>query len=259
MENCSPAKTVLPSGFSINRHEIINYKHDEDSEKYPYRKLVGALLFLSNTTRPDISFPVSLLSRYMDRPTKHLWNAAKNILRYLNGTMSYGITFQSTEKSSMLHGFSDASFATDIIDRRSTSGYIFKMCGGAICWRSKKQYTTAQSTVEAEYVALSFAVREGLWLQQLMTDTGIVKPQNGLKIFCDNQGTISLSNNEYQNERTKHIDVKLNFVKENVGNKNISLSYISTHAVTADLLTKLLPPGKQNIHARNMGIKSFEK
>lgn len=92
-----------------------------------------------------------------------------------------------------------------------------------------------------------------------MTDTGLLKPKTGLRLFCDNQGTISLSNNEFQNERTKHIDVKLNFVKEKVANKDISLSYISTNSMTADILTKVLAPGKHNIHARNMGLESFEK
>lgn len=90
MENCSASSTVLPNGFSVNCNEIINYEHDNSSEKYPYQELVGALLFLSNTTRPDISFSVSLLSRYMDKPTKNLWNAAKHVLRFLKGTISHG-------------------------------------------------------------------------------------------------------------------------------------------------------------------------
>lgn len=89
-----------------------------------------------------------------------------------------------------------------------------------------------------------------------MMDTALMQPISGLQIFCDNQGTLSLSKNEYQNERTKHIDVKLNFIKENVANKAVQLSYISTNKMTADILTNVLAPGKHSIHANKMGLKS---
>ena len=124
MEYCSTSPTVLPSGFIVDRNDIENYDNIE-SEKFPYRELVGALLFLSNTTRPDISFSVSLLSRYMKNPTKRLWNAAKHVLRYLKGTSSHEITYTKSPNDQMLHGFCDASFASDVTDRRSTSCLLY--------------------------------------------------------------------------------------------------------------------------------------
>lgn len=124
MEHCSISTTVLPNGFSINPDEFENHFQQNHVEKFPYRELVGSLLFLSNTTRPDISFSVSLLSRYMDKLTENLWHTAKHVLRYLKGTLTHGIIYNSAAPLPMLHGFSDASFASDIMDRSSTSGYV---------------------------------------------------------------------------------------------------------------------------------------
>lgn len=122
-----------------------------DKEKYPYSQLIGSLLYLSVTTRPDISFSVGALARYMTRPTSIHWQAAKGILKYLAGTTSFGISYgQNDGIKGSVTGFCDADYAGDADTRRSTTGYVFLLNGGAISWSSKQQPTIAASTTEAE-------------------------------------------------------------------------------------------------------------
>src|SRR3990167_440588 len=117
-----------------------------------FQQIVGSLIYLSNKTRPDIAFSVGLLARNMSRPTKHDYDLSKRVMRYLNGTKNMKLTYDKKER---IVGFSDASYAEDKIDRKSTSGYVFMMNGGAISWRSGKQKIVTLSSMESEYVAVN--------------------------------------------------------------------------------------------------------
>lgn len=134
------------------------------SENIPYRSLVGSLLYFSVTTRPDIAFSVGVLSRHMSSPTTEHWKLAKNVLRYLSQTADLGLTFRSVHNSPILTGYSDADYAGDRDTRRSTTGYVFTYNGTAVSWNSKRQSSTAMSTMEAEYYAASLASKEAIWL-----------------------------------------------------------------------------------------------
>jgi hypothetical protein len=162
-----------------------------DTSVQPYRELVGSLMHLSVTVRPDISFAVGALSRYLASPTMVHWQAAKGVLRYLAGTADYGITYGPG--SLELVGYCDADYAGDIDTRRSTSGYVFVLNGGAISWQSKRQQTVAASTTEAEYMAAAAAVKEGLWLRKLLLDLGF--DMGAVSIMADNQSAIKLLRN----------------------------------------------------------------
>ena len=118
-----------------------------DKEQYPYSQLVGSLMYLSVTTRPDISFVVGALARFMSCPTSTHWQAAKDVLRYLEGTKDYGLVFGGSNDLSLI-GFCDADYAGDLDTRRSTTGYIFTLNGAAISWQSKRQPTVAVSSTE---------------------------------------------------------------------------------------------------------------
>ena len=131
--------------------------------------LNGELLYLSVATRPDIAFAVSNVAKYCAKPTKQHWIAVKRIMRYLKGTLNYGLCYTSSHNTQCV-GFSDADFAGDTDDRKSTTGYMFKMSGTAISWRSKKQTCVALSTAEAEYIALASAGQETVWIRQLLSD-----------------------------------------------------------------------------------------
>ena len=151
-----------------------------------YQALVS-LLYLSTKTRPDIAYAVGSVARFCARPTQQHWVAMKRILRYLKGTSNYGLSYKG-DIGGEITGYSDADWAGDITDRKSTSGYVFMQAGAAISWKSRKQSCVALSTAEAEYIALSAAVQEALWLQQLTSDLFNTHAK-AMTIFEDNQSS----------------------------------------------------------------------
>ena len=172
-ENCRPANTPLPTGTVLTSDKCPQTDDERQKMKnVPYRELIGSLLYLANTTRPDISFAVGMLSRYMENPGTAHWDSACHVMRYLKASRTTGIQYKSNS-SDCIEAYSDADFAGDRDTRKSTSGYVFTSAGGAISWRNKKRTLTAQSTVEAETISLSFAVRELLWLHKLLDELNV--------------------------------------------------------------------------------------
>ena len=204
-----------------------------------YQSMVGSLLYAAIATRPDISQAVSVVSKFNSCPTEAHLTAVKRILRYLKGTASLSLKYQKTELGTVT-AYSDADWAGDLDDRHSTSGNIFIMANAAVSWLSKKQATVSLSTSEAEYVALSTATQEAVWLKKLLTDLGAV-PDKATVIMEDNQGAIAMARNPVGHARTKHIDIRYHFVRECVAEGTIELVYCPTKLMLADLLTKPLP------------------
>ncbi|KAL6339597.1 hypothetical protein AAG906_034682 [Vitis piasezkii] len=180
----------LQQGIFIGQQK---YARNKDGAKKVdeglYRNIIGCLMYLT-TTRPDIMFPVSLLSRYMHCASGLHYKAAKRVLRYVKGTLDLGIKFEKKDKL-VLHGFVDSDWARSCDDMRSTSGYLFSLGSGCFCWSSKKQEIIAQSTTEAEYVAVAAAVNQALWLRKLMIDLKMVQDV-ATRIFVDNQAAIAI-------------------------------------------------------------------
>lgn len=222
-----------------------------DQLRYPYSSLVGGLLYLAVTVRPDISYAVGVLSKYMSCPTMSHWNAAKGVLRYLAGTRRVGITYGAVP--AVLHGFCDADYAGDVDTRRSTTGFVYTIAGGAVCWSSKRQPTVAASTTEAEYMAASAAAKEALWLRKLLADLG--EPVATVFVSCDSQGALSLLHNPVLSERSKHIDVHHHFVRERVALGQVDYKYVSTAAMAADMLTKPLSVVKHTAFCSMVGVQ----
>lgn len=208
---------------------------------FPYREAVGVLLFLSTVSRPDIAYAVNLVSRYVSNPGTIHVNAVKRIIRYLICTRDKSIVYDC---NSELVGYSDSDFAGDLDSRKSNTGYIFLMNGGPVTWASRKQNTTALSTTESEYMAASDAAKEILWLKQFLLDIG--EPQNYVTLYIDNQSAIKLIHNPVFHKRSKHIDVRYNFIREKVDEKIIIIKYVESLCQLADFLTKALPPCKFN-------------
>ena len=167
-------------------------------------------MYLTVSTRPDIAFAVYNLARFNSKPQKEHWTALKRILRYLKGTTNIGILYNQ-DGSDKCVGYSDANWAGDTSDRNSTSGYIFMFSGGPISWSSKKQKCVALSTAQAEYVALSGAAQEWLWLRQLEVELGY-SPEGPTLIFEDIQSTIAMAKNPQFHGRAKHINIRHHFV-----------------------------------------------
>ena len=191
MSNCNPASTPAEKGLQLM--EVSDEEYQEFmSHNFPYRSAIGSLIYLMVATRPDISWIVSKLSQFLERPGPAQVSAVKRLLRYIQGTKSYSLVFEPT--NGQLTGYVDADWASDTTDRRSTTGYIFTLGSASISWRTRKQPTVALSSCEAEYMALAEATKEALHLRHLTDSLGM--PQsNPTTVFCDNQGALALSKN----------------------------------------------------------------
>ena len=212
-----------------------------------YQAMIGSIMFAMIETRPDIAFATSLVSRHAKNPGKQHMEAVKHILRYLQGTKTKGITFGGGDL--IIQGYSDSDWAGSKEDRKSTSGYVFMLNGGPISWCSKRQPTVALSSTEAEYMALTVAAKEAIWLRLLMTELGIqntaptinvIKGETAITLKGDNQSSIALANNPVHHARTKHIDIQHHFIRNEVMEGRIDLTYIPTEDMIADGLTKPL-------------------
>ncbi|KAL2240917.1 UNVERIFIED_CONTAM: Retrovirus-related Pol polyprotein from transposon TNT 1-94 [Sesamum indicum] len=170
-------------------------------KKVPYSNAIGSVMFLMVSTRPDIAYIVSCLHRYMSDPGRIDWDAIKWLLRYLNGSINCGITFSKSNQTKLI-GYVDSNYAND---RKSTTSYVFTLCGSCISWKSQLQHIVALSTTEAEYIAATEAFKEAIWLKGLFKEFGILKDK--VTMFSDNQSGIQLCKNPIFHDRTKHIDV----------------------------------------------------
>ncbi|UYV72434.1 hypothetical protein LAZ67_9003118 [Cordylochernes scorpioides] len=224
-------------------------KNGNSNERFPYHELIGGLSYLSQRTRPDIAYAVGILSRYCDNYTRKHWEAGKRVLRYLKSTKDFGITYRSTGKP--LIAFSDASWASDIVDRKGVSGHLIILAGAPIIWRSTKQTVTALSTMESEYIALSSAVKDITWVRNLMEQLKMSSLICGeTKVFCDNQAAISHAENYIDKSKTRHFAVKYHFVREKISEEAIELFYTPSAENPADFLTKPLARSQHEKYCR---------
>ena len=237
MKNCNP--TSVPANTSV--HLVPTTDKDELAPEPLYRALVGCLLYLANTTRPDIAMAVGSCARFVSKPSLTHWKAAKHILRYLRGTSDLGLTFCRLNgvDCQRITGWSDSDWANDRSTRRSRTGYVFQFGVSTISWRSKLQPTVARSTVEAEYMAMADAAQEAVWIRRLISDFGF-EQKSSTVLFVDNAGSIALVKNPVFHNRTKHIDIRYHFTRECVTSGTITVDKVPTSQNTADILTKPL-------------------
>lgn len=249
MDKCKPMWTPADPNVKLKKAE----GQQEILKNIPYQEIIGCLLYLSQGTRPDITYIVNSLSRYNSQPTSEHWAALKRVLRYLKATMDMKLVYKRNVDE-RISGYCDSDWANDTEDRRSCTGYIFLFQGAAISWNSKKQQTIALSTSEAEYMALASAIQEALWLKQLADEFQPEFKGTPLTLYCDNQSAISLSGNAVYHARSKHIDVRYHFVREKIAAKEILVQYRCTGEMVADILTKGLPRPKHDNFTASMGL-----
>ena len=179
-----------------------------DEEKvYPYREAIGSLIFAATCTRPEIAYAVNQAAQFSNSPKQQHWMAMKRILTYLRGIIGYGIWYGGVENEKQLVAYTDADFAANIEDRRSTSGVLLMLNGGPMAWISHRQKCVSLSTTESEYVAAASGSKEIIWMRRLLGDIDWKQP-NPTPLLCDNQSAIRLVRNPELHQRTKHIDVK---------------------------------------------------
>jgi hypothetical protein len=227
--DCHPKRTPEILDTEDLWHDVSLPAADESS----YRSIVGSLMYLSICTRPDLAHAVGRLARHVSSPREPHMVGAKRALRYVAGTLHYGISFKST--NTRLTGFSDASWANKP-DRKSTTGWIFILGGGPVAWKSIRQRIVALSTCESEYIALADAAKELLWQLQLLKTLAVT--QSKTLMHCDNQSAIATASTVAITERSKHIDVGYHFLREMVSNNVMILKFTRTADMLADILTK---------------------
>lgn len=187
MGECKSVKTPMVAGQKLHRDS----KGVAVNDTY-YKKIVGCLIYLT-TTRPDIMFAVSLISRFMSNPKAIHYQAAKQILRYLKGTLDYGLLYKRKEIFSVI-GFTNSDYVRDLEDRKSTSGFVFFLNDSVIAWSIKKQTIVALSTTEAKFVAATSCACQGMWFRSILEELGYPQ-KNSMIINCDNNSVIKLSKN----------------------------------------------------------------
>jgi hypothetical protein len=222
-------------------------QNEEELPNVPYQSIIGAIGYAVTVSRPDCAYSNGILRRYQNCYGRDQWKAAKTILKYLSTTKDKGLCY---EKSSapIISAYVDASFADDLDDRKSTQGYIVYLGNGPIAWKSNKQKKTAQSRCESEWMALGEVVKEIIWIRSLLFEIGV--PQDRpTKVFCDNQAAIAITKNPQHHERTKHIDIRYHFVRDELEAKTIELVYIPTMENAADIMTKALGKKLFNQHS----------
>lgn len=252
MEESKPVSTPSDSNSKLTKRT----EEEEPAVQAQYQAAVGCLLYLSTKTRPDVAFAVGNVARFCSDPSQTHWSAVKRILRYLQGTIELGILYQQEVQPCI--GFSDADWGGSLDDRKSTSGYLFMWNKGAVSWRSQKQKCVALSTAESEYVALASAAQEAIWMAQLIGDM-TAEGAREMEILEDNQSAIEMSSNPKYHGRTKHIDIRHHFIRDQVEQGNVRLTYCPTKEMVADLLTKSIPADQFKSLRRRMGVRSWKQ
>lgn len=247
LKDAKVSNVPLSVGYGKENGDNDDLLPDNDN----YRKLIGCLLYIAVNTRPDIAASVSILAQKVSGPTQNDWLELKRVLRYLKGTKNLKLALSSQNEA--CHAYADANWAEDKRDRKSNTGYIVFVCGGAVSWCSKKQSCVALSSTEAEFMALSEAAKEVIWIRRLLIELG-EKFENPTIIYEDNQSCLKLIENEKLSNRSKHIDTKKFFVKDHVDNGNIHCKYCPTEEMLGDLMTKPLAAARIQKLANGCGL-----
>ena len=254
LENVTPRNTPLPVGIILDN----NMSPTTDSEKRemrdkPYRAVLGSVMWGQLATRPDLSFSVSLLARFQANPGISHWNALLHVIGYIKNTLDYGLTYSRGCDISPT-AFVDADYGGCRDTRRSTSGYVFMMAGGAVTWSSKRQATVALSTVEAEYVAMSRCAQQMAWMHSWLDEVEMEYTLPGM-IRGDNCGAIALTKNTKDHGKIKHIDIRHHYIHDLIRAGTIDIEQVPSEENLADLFTKPLPRDRHNHLLAALDIK----
>jgi hypothetical protein len=233
MAGCNAVQTPMEERLKLSRKSTT-----PEVDATHYRRLVGSLRYLIHT-RPDLAFAVGFVSRFMEHPTEEHLQAVKRTLRYVAGTLNFGLCYKRRTGAARLVGYSDSDLAGDIDTRKSTSGTLFFLGNCLICWQSIKQRVVALSSCEAEYVAATTAATQAIWLAQLLSELTGEEAQT-VELKVDSKSALALAKNPIFHERSKHIELRYHFIRGCLDNGRISTTYISTADQLADILTKAL-------------------
>ncbi|GJV36690.1 ribonuclease H-like domain, reverse transcriptase, RNA-dependent DNA polymerase [Tanacetum coccineum] len=219
-----------------------------------YRSIIGCLRYLLHT-RPDLSYSVGLLSRFMQEPKEQHMKAIRQVLRYVKGTKDYGITYKHNG-GNKIHGFSDSSYGVNTQEGKGTTGIIFYYGESPISWSTQKQATVALSSCESEFIAATAAATQALWLKRLLGKL-TQSQEEKITIQVDNKSAIALMKNPVFHGRSKHIDIKYHFIRECMEREDIQVEFINGEYQKADILTKALPKIRFLTMRQLIGLKDL--
>ena len=253
MLQCKAMPTPTVEKCLSKQHGPKSESERREMTAVPYRDGVGSLMWLAGQTRPDLAFAVGVLARFMGDPGREHWENMKRVLRYVKGTADAKLVYTAKGDKGdgvcRVEAFCDADWASDVDGRRSTTGYVVLVNGNAVAWSSKKQPTVALSTAEAEYMAMSAVTEELCWLRQFLTELGL-RVELPMLLQTDNQTAQKLSAGEASSQRTKHIDIRHHFIRDEVSKEVLEVKWIPTDEQLADMLTKSLGPARHKMLRR---------
>ena len=255
MQLCKPGIAPVCKGDKLSLAQCPQSEIEKAQMKnIPYASALGSIMYAQVCTRPDIAFATGLLGRYQSNPGHDHWVAAKKVMRYLKRTKDYMLIYKHVQDLQLV-GYSDSDFAGCQDEKKSTTGYIFKLAGGAVSWKSEKQKLIASSTMQAEFVACFSATTQAIWLRNLIKELTVFDfVDRPIQLYCDSNSTVLFINNNRGLKGSKHMEVKYLTIKEKVQNGDVAVEHISTDDMIADPLTKGLRPCVFERHVINMGL-----
>ncbi|KAK4364279.1 hypothetical protein RND71_015637 [Anisodus tanguticus] len=233
MSSCKSTSTPVDTNPQLSAATGAPY---EDPTRY--RNLTGALQYLT-FTRPDITYDVQQVCLFMHDPRVEHMNEIKRIIRYIQGTLGYGLHLYPSSTSTLV-SYTDAYWGGCPDTRRLTSGYCMFLGNNLVSWSAKRQATLSRSSTEAEYRGVANVVSESCWLRNLLLELHC-PIQKATLVYCDNISTIYLSGNPVQHQRTKHIEMDIHFVREKVAKGHVRVCHVPSRYQIADIFTKGLP------------------
>ena len=244
--------TVLPIPANTVMREKEEFDTLDDDETYLYRSIVGSSIYLSNNTRLDISYTVGQLARFMSKPRVDHLRYAKNLLRYLKGTINVGITYSGNRIEYSI--YTDSTWGTED-DRVSFQGWVVIQYNGAISWAAQRQKSTVQSSIEAEIIAANEGAREAAWLEKLRAEIDTPEHRQPPTLYCDNEAATAFTKDSRFHNKAKHIEIKYMFARNDMISRNrLRVERIAGTDQIADVLTKQLPAESFTKHTKAMGL-----
>ncbi|KAL0287317.1 UNVERIFIED_CONTAM: Retrovirus-related Pol polyprotein from transposon TNT 1-94 [Sesamum radiatum] len=257
MEHSERGLLLMRHGIKLSKKQ--SPKTDEELKRMsniPYASAVGSIQYVVQCTRSDVAYALSVTSRYQACAEEAHWAAVKSILKYLKRTKDLSLIYGGGEL--ILEGYSDASFQSDDDDAKSKSGFVFKLNGGVVAWKSSKQDTTTDSPTEAEYIAASEAAKEAVWLKNYIQELGVVPSiAEPVVIFCDNNGAIAQAKEPRSHHRSKHILRCYHLLREMLSRGDYRMDRVSSVENTADPLTKPMSQIAHTQHLDKMDLRSM--
>ncbi|KAK9025215.1 hypothetical protein V6N11_065111 [Hibiscus sabdariffa] len=256
MEESKRGFLPMRHGISLSKEMCPSTPQErERMSQIPYASAIGSIMYAMICTRPDLSYALSMTSRYLENPGEGHWTAVKNILKYLRRTKDVFLVYGGEEEL-RIKGYTDASFQTDKDDSRSQSGFVFCLNGGAVSWKSSKQDTIADSTTEAEYIVASEAAKEVVWIKKFITGLGVIPSiSDVVDLYCDNNGSIAQAKEPRSHQRSKHILRRFHLIRETIDRGDVEIRKVHMDDNIADPLTKPLAQQKHDRHTESLGIR----